>query len=63
MKKIVDYLYPNMVLAKVKEEKKRIYKAKSLDFKMPLSKLILLKLKEKQESLNSFLGKSLSLIK
>ena len=63
MKNIVDYIYPNMVLSKVKEENKRIYKAKSLQLKMPLSKLILLKIKEKQESIDAFLGKSLNLIK
>ena len=52
-----------MVLDKVKEEKKRIYKSKSLDLKMPASKLLLLQIKEKQKQVDAFLGKSLSLIK
>ena len=40
MKRVVDYLYPNMVLAKVKEENKRISKTKSINHKIPLSQLI-----------------------
>ena len=63
MKKVVDYIYPKMVLDRVKEEKKLIYKSKSLDLKITASKLLLLKIKEKQQQVDSFLGKSLSLIK
>ena len=62
-KKIVDYVYPKMVLDKVKEENRKIYRAKSLNFKMSISKLMLLKMKEKQKKINDFLGKSISLIK
>ena len=63
MKKVVDYLYPNMVLAKVREENKRISKTKSISHKMPLSKLILLEKKRQQKNLELFLGKSFSFIK
>ena len=63
MKKVVDYLYPNMVLAKVRVENKRISKTKSISHKMPLSKLILLEKKRQQKNLELFLGKSFSFIK
>ena len=63
MKKIVDYVYPKMVLDKVKEENRKIYRDKSLNFKMSISKLMLLKMKKKKKKINDFLGKSISLIK
>ena len=62
MKRIVDYVYPNMVLAKVKEESKRVSKTKSLD-KIPLSRLVLLKKKEIQNDIDVYLGQSLNLLK
>ena len=63
MKKIVDYVYPKMVLDKVKKENRRIFKAKSMEFKMSYSKLMLLKIKQKQKKINNFIGKSINLIK
>ena len=52
IKKIVDYVYPNMVLYKVRQEKKRISKAKSLEFKYPRSRISLLNLKEEQKKID-----------
>ena len=57
IKKIVDYVYPNMVLYKVRQEKKRISKAKSLEFKYPRSRINLLNLKEEQKSKKTIIEK------
>lgn len=63
MKRIADYVYPNFVLAKVKEENKRINKNKSMDLRMPLSQLILIKKNQLQKKIDLYLGKSLNIIK
>ena len=59
IKKIIDYVYPNMVLYKVKQEKKRISKSKSLDFKLSRSQLNILNLKEEQNKLDTYFRRSL----
>lgn len=58
MKKIVDYVYPNMVLYKVNHEKKRAFKAKSIDFKLPRSQINLINLQEEQKKIDSYFGNS-----
>ena len=58
IKKIVDYVYPNMVLYKVKQEKKRLSQIKSLDFKFSRSQLNLLNLRNEQRKLDSYFRKS-----
>ena len=59
IKKIVDYVYPNMVLYKVRQEKKRISKAKSLEFKYPRSRINLLNLKEEQKKIDDYFTRSI----
>ena len=54
IKKIVDYVYPNMVLYKVKQENKRLSKIKSLDFKFSRSQINLLNLRNEQRKLDSY---------
>ena len=61
MKKIVDYVYPNMVLYKVKQENKRASNTKSLDFKLSRSQINLLNLKEERKKIDSYFGSSLSI--
>ena len=61
MKKIVDYVYPNMVLYKVKQENKRASNTKSLDFKMSKSQINLLNLKEERKKIDLYFGNSLSI--
>ena len=61
MKKIVDYVYPNMVLYKVKQENKRASNTKSLDFKLSRSHINLLNLKEERKKIDSYFGSSLSI--
>ena len=63
IKKIIDYVYPNMVLYKVKQEKKRMYKSKSLDFKVSRSHINLLNLKEEQNKLDSYFRRSMMINK
>jgi len=58
IKKIVDYVYPNMVLFKVKQENKRLSKIKSLDFKFSRSQINLLNLRYEQRKLDSYFGQS-----
>ena len=52
IKKILDYAYPNMVLSKVKEEKKRIFHSKSIEEKLPQFKIVRLASEQSQENLN-----------
>ena len=59
MKKVVDYVYPNMVLYKVKQENKRASNTKSLDFKYSRSQLNLLNLKEEKKKIDSYIGSSM----
>ena len=59
IKKIVDYVYPNMVLYKVKQENKRISKIKSLDYKYSKSQINLLNLRNEQQKLDSYFRKSM----
>ena len=61
MKKIVDYVYPNMVLYKVKQENKRATNAKNLNFKLSRSQINLLNLREERKKLDSYFGNSLSI--
>ena len=61
MKKIVDYVYPNMVLYKVKQENKRASNTKSLDFKLSRSHINLLNLKEERKKIDSYFGSSLGI--
>jgi hypothetical protein len=61
MKKIVDYVYPNMVLYKVKQENKRATNAKNLNFKLSRSQINLLNLKEERKKIDSYFGSSLSI--
>ena len=61
MKKIVDYVYPNMVLYKVKQENKRASNTKNLDFKLSRSHINLLNLKEERKKIDSYFGSSLSI--
>jgi hypothetical protein len=63
MKRIVDYLYPNMIFAKLKEDSKRRYKNQRMAFKLPPSKVLLLEKKDKQKALELYLGNAFSLIK
>ena len=63
MKKIVDYAYPNMVLARVREEKKKLNKYKSLEQKLPSFKLADYNWKKKQKILDNSLTKSINVIK
>ena len=63
IKKIVDYAYPNMVLARVREEKKKLNKHKSLEQKLPSFKLVDFDRKKKQKLLDKALGKSINIIK
>ena len=58
IKKIVDYVYPNMVLYKVKQENKRLSKIKSLDFKFSRSQINLLNWRKEQRKLDSYFGQS-----
>ena len=58
IKKIVDYVYPNMVLYKVKQENKRLSKIKSLDFKFSRSQINLLNWRNEQRKLDSYFGQS-----
>ena len=62
IKKIIDYVYPNMVFSKVKEDKK-LYKIKSLELKLSQSKLALIQKKREQKNFDIYMGKSLKLIK
>ena len=59
MKKVVDYVYPNMVLYKVKQENKRASNTKSLDFKYSRSQINLLNLKEEKKKIDSYFGSSM----
>ena len=63
IKKIIDYVYPNMVLYKVKQEKKRMYKNKSLDFKFSRSRLNLMSLKEDKNKIDKYFSKSIMINK
>ena len=48
-----------MVLYKVRQEKKRISKAKSLEFKYPRSRINLLNLKEEQKKIDDYFTRSI----
>ena len=63
MKKVVDYLYPNMILANLKENNKMRSKNQNITYRQPLSKILSLEKKKRQKALELYLGKAFYLIK
>ena len=63
MKKIVDYAYPNMVLARVRETEK-VYKKKNLsDLYLPPFKKVEIFNKQRNNTLGEYLKKSINIQK
>ena len=63
MKKIVDYIYPNMVLYKVKQANKKLTKYKNLNFRLTGSQLSLSDLRDEKRKIDTYFSKSLTIRK